>query len=45
MIDNDNNHDKHEDEMMIPFSSIASRDSSIVSLMINLLLKYQDTAR
>jgi hypothetical protein len=26
MIDNDNNHDKHEDEMMIPFFSIASRD-------------------
>ncbi|MGB8933917.1 MAG: hypothetical protein WCC17_02270 [Candidatus Nitrosopolaris sp.] len=26
MIDNDNNHDKHEDEMMIPFISIASRD-------------------
>ncbi len=26
MIDNDNSHDKHEDEMMIPFFSIASRD-------------------
>lgn len=26
MIDDDNNHDKHEDEMMIPFFSIASRD-------------------
>lgn len=26
MIDNDNNRDNHEDEMMIPFFSIASRD-------------------
>jgi hypothetical protein len=26
MIDNENNHDKHEDETMIPFFSIASRD-------------------
>ena len=26
MIDYDNSNDKHEDEMMIPFFSIASRD-------------------